>query len=305
MAGTGADAQRVIVAGASGLIGRTLVASLRADGVPVVTLVRRDPRDAGEAGWRPGSVPLDPELLRGARAVVVLNGASIGRLPWTRRYRRALWESRLVPTRSIATAARHLGADAPALITASAVGYYGSAPDSILTEASPAGATFLARLCVAWEAEALSAGPQARVAMLRTAPVVHPDAVLKPLIFLTRVGLGGRIGRGTQVWPWISLGDEVRAIRHVIDHELTGPVNLSGPTPATAEELGRAVARALHRPFWLPVPEFALRLALGTDAADSLLTTDADVRPAALQAAGFSFRHSTVAEAVDDALGSR
>ena len=141
--------------------------------------------------------------------------------------------------------------------------------------------------------------------MLRTAPVVHPEAVLKPLILLTRFGLGGRIGRGTQVWPWISLDDEVRAIRHVIDHDLSGPVNLSGPTPATAEELGRAVARALHRPFWLPVPEFALRLVLGSDAADSLLTTDADVRPAALQASGFSFRHSTVAEAVDDALGGR
>ena len=305
MAGTGADAQRVIVAGASGLIGRTLVGSLRADGVPVVTLVRRAPRNAGEAGWRPGAEPLDPEILRGARAVVVLNGASIGRLPWTRRYRRALWESRLMPTRSIATAARSLGADAPALITASAVGYYGSAPGSVLTESSPAGATFLARLCVAWEAEASLAGPLVMVAMLRTAPVVHPEAVLKPLILLTRFGLGGRIGRGTQVWPWISLDDEVRAIRHVIDHDLSGPVNLSGPTPATAEELGRAVARALHRPFWLPVPEFALRLVLGSDAADSLLTPDADVRPAALQASGFSFRHSTVAEAVDDALGGR
>ncbi|MHA6525064.1 TIGR01777 family oxidoreductase [Tessaracoccus sp. G1721] len=304
MAGTGSTAQRVIVAGASGLIGRGLVASLRGDGVNVVTLVRRPPRGPDEVRWDPGSEALDPEILRGALAVVVLNGASIGRLPWTRRYRRMLWESRLVPTRSVATAVRSLGADAPALISGSAVGYYGSAPGRVLTEASPAGDTFLARLCVAWEAEASLAGPHARVATLRTAPVVHPEAVLKPLILLTRFGLGGRIGAGNQVWPWISLDDEVRAIRHVIDHDVSGPFNLSGPSPATAEELGRAVARALHRPFWLPVPGFALRLVLGRDAADSLLTADADVRPAALQAAGFTFRHPTVGEAVTGALVS-
>lgn len=303
MTENGNDARTVVVAGASGLIGRTLVASLKADGVPVVTLVREAPRAPGEVRWRPGSEPLDPEVLRGARAVVVLNGASIGRLPWTRGYRRRLWESRLVPARAVATAVRSLGHEAPALVSASAVGYYGSVPGVPLTEGAPAGSTFLARLCVAWEAEAALAGPLARVAMLRTAPVVHLEAVLKPLVLLTRLGLGGPIGRGTQVWPWISLTDEVRAIRHIIDGDLAGPVNLAGPTPATANQLGRAVAAAVHRPFWLPVPEFALRLVLGRDAADSLLTADADVRPAALEGAGFVFRHRTVDDAVTDALG--
>ena len=135
------------------------------------------------------------------------------------------------------------------LISASAVGYYGSVPGQVLTEASPPGNTFLARLCVAWEAEAALAGPGARVATLRTAPIVHPEGVLKPLILLTRLGLGGPIGRGTQVWPWISLEDEVRGIRHVIDSQIAGPVNLTGPTPASANDLGFALAVRMNRPF--------------------------------------------------------
>ena len=295
-------AQKVVVAGASGLIGRALVQALRADGVQVTTLVRHAPRSSDEAQWLRGEERLDPGLLEGARALVVLNGASIGRLPWTRSYRRTLWESRLIPTREAATAVRAVGAGGPALISASAVGYYGSVPGRVLTEASPPGDTFLARLCVAWEAEAALAGPHARVAAVRTAPLVHPEAVLKPLLLLTRLGLAGPIGRGTQVWPWISLEDEVRAIRHVIDRDLAGPVNLVGPTPATANDLGRALARHLNRPFLVPVPEFALTTLLGRDTAESLLTSDADVRPERLLAEGFEFRHRTVEEAIAAAL---
>ncbi|HSO70566.1 MAG TPA: TIGR01777 family oxidoreductase [Arachnia sp.] len=296
------SAQAVMVAGASGLIGRALVQALRADGVQVTTLVRHAPRIPTEVQWLEGGEPLDPGLLEGVRAVVVLNGASIGRLPWTRSYRRTLWESRLIPTRVAATAVRAVGAGGPALISASAVGYYGSSPGRVLTEASPPGDTFLARLCVAWEAEAALAGADARVATVRTAPLVHREAFLKPLILLTTLGLGGPIGRGTQVWPWISLEDEVRAIRHVIDHDLAGPVNLAGPTPATASDLGRLLARRLNRPFLIPAPEFALTTLLGRDTAESLLTSDADVRPARLLADGFEFRHRTVEEAVEAAL---
>ncbi|MBB1512804.1 TIGR01777 family protein [Tessaracoccus sp. MC1627] len=296
------NAQKVVVAGASGLIGRALVEALRADGVHVTTLVRDTPRSPTEVLWPPGLEPLDPAVLEGARALVVLNGASIGRVPWTRSYRRTLWESRLIPTRVAATAVRAVGAGGPALISASGVGYYGSSPGEVLTEASPPGSTFLARLCVAWEAEAALAGPGARVATLRTAPIVHPEGVLKPLILLTRLGVGGPIGRGTQVWPWISLDDEVRAIRHVIDHDIAGPVNLAGPTPATANDLGRALARRLNRPFLIPAPEFALNALLGRDTAESVLTSDADVRPERLLAEGFEFRHRTVEEAVEAAL---
>ncbi|WP_312169936.1 TIGR01777 family oxidoreductase [Microbacterium sp.] len=295
-------AQRIVISGASGLIGTALAASLREDAVDVTTLVRRPPRRAGEVQWAPGERDLDPKVLAGASAVVALGGASVGRLPWTPGYRRELVRSRLTTTRTIATAVRALGADAPALVSASAVGYYGSAPGATLTEASPAGDTFLAELCVRWEDEAARAGDHARVALLRTAPIIHRRGVLKPLIQLTRFGLAGPIGPGTQMWPWISLDDEVRAIRHIIDRQLVGPVNLTGPTPASANDIGRALARRMRRPFWLPAPAFALRLALSAAAADSLLVSDADVRPAALEASGFTFRHRTAESAVDSAL---
>ena len=172
----------------------------------------------------------------------------------------------------------------------------------MLTEDAPAGDTFLARLCVEWEDEARRAGSETRVALLRTAPVIHPRGVLRPLIQLTRFGVAGPLGRGTQVWPWISLDDEVRAIWHVIDAGLEGPVNLAAPTPATANDIGRAVAKRMHRPFWLPAPTWALRLALSRAATDSLLVSDADVRPAVLEHSGFSFTHRTAEEAVDAVL---
>lgn len=293
--------QRIVISGASGLIGTALVDALRADGAEVTRLVRRSSMRADEVQWSPGERELDPAVLAGADAVVALGGASVGRLPWTRGYRRTLVESRITTTRTLATAVRSLGAEAPAFVSASAVGYYGSAPGEVLTEGAAAGDTFLARLCVRWEDEARRAGDRARVALLRTAPVVHRRGVLKPLIQLTRFGLAGPLGPGTQMWPWIALDDEVRAIRHVIDAGLDGPVNLTGPVPATADDLGRAVARRMRRPFWMPAPAWALRLALG-DAAESLLLSDADVRPEALLASGFSFTHDTVDEAVDAAL---
>ncbi|MGI8394482.1 TIGR01777 family oxidoreductase [Leucobacter sp. W1038] len=294
--------RRVVVSGASGLIGTALVRALREVGTEVTTLVRRPARGAHEVPWAPGERPLDPGLIDGADAVVALGGASVGRMPWTSSYRAELTASRLGPTLALADAIRELGEGAPAFLSASAVGYYGSVPGAVLTEASPAGNTFLAGLCVEWERAARTAGPHSRVVLLRTAPVIHRDGVLKPMIRLTGLGLGGPLGRGTQVWPWISLDDEVRAIQHLIASEIEGPVNLTGPTPATANEQGRALARAMRRPFWLPAPEWGLRLALGRAATESLLTADADVRPSVLERSGFTFTSETVEAAVQAAL---
>ena len=298
---TGASA-RVVVAGASGLIGRALVASLRADGVPVTTLVRREATAPDEVSWDPQRRRLDPAVLDGARAVVGLNGASIGRFPWTRRYKHELVWSRIAPTQALASAVRSLGDDAPAFVSASAVGYYPSAPGRVLTEDAPRGDTFLADLCGEWETAARAAGRKARVALLRTAPIVHADGVLKPLLLLTRFGLSGPIGRGTQVWPWISLDDEVRAIRHVIDGDVDGPVNLTGPQRATANDLGFALAVRMNRPYLLRAPEWALRLGLGRDATEALLTSDMHVVPRVLEDTGFTFTHPTVEDAVAAAV---
>jgi uncharacterized protein (TIGR01777 family) len=293
----------IVIGGASGLIGRALVASLRERGDRVTRLVRREPAAADEVRWLDGA-RLDPAVIAGADAVVGLNGASIGRIPWTRGYRSRLLWSRLTPTRTLARAIEALPADErPLFVSASGVGFYGSAPGEVLTEASPAGRSFLARLCVAWEDAARMAG--ARVALVRTAPVVHPEGVLKPLIALARAGLAGPLGSGRQAWPWISLDDEVAAIRHIIDNGLTGPVNLTGPTRATADDLGFAVAVRLNRPYVVRAPAFALRAALGPAFADGLLLADAHVVPEVLSSSGFAFRHRTVEQAVAAAVPAR
>lgn len=302
LGGTVMSPTRVVVAGSSGLIGSALVDSLRADGIDVVRLVRRAPQADGEVEWRPERDPLDPAVLVDAQAVVNLGGASIGRLPWTKRYREVLLESRIQPTRTLAAALAALGDDAPHFVSASAVGYYGDRPGERLTEQSSVGSTFLAGLCAQWEAAALAAGPAARVALLRTAPVLHPEGVLKPLMLLTKLGVSGPLGRGDQIWPWISLQDEVGAIRHIVAEGIVGPVNLTGPIAASATEIGRELARQLRRPFLVPAPRWALRLGVGRDAADALLLADADVRPEALTGSGFVFATPTPAAAVTAAL---
>lgn len=298
-----ADAvRRIVVAGASGLIGRALVDSLRADGVQVTRLVRRPAESPDEVEWLTDDRPLDPGILDGAEAVVGLSGASIGRFPWTPAYKNTLLWSRITPTQALARAVRQLGTDAPAFVSASAVGYYGSAPGMRLTERSKRGETFLADLCGEWEGAARAAGDHARVALLRTAPVVHRDGVLAPLLLLTKAGLSGPIGRGTQVWPWISLEDDVRAIRHVIDAGLDGPVNLSGPTRTTANDLGFALAVRMNRPFLVRAPEWGMKLVLGRDATEAILTADMHVVPDVLERSGFTFRHATVEAAVAAAV---
>lgn len=294
--------RRVVVAGASGLIGSALIDSLRADGVAVTRLVRRAAKAPDEVEWLTSDAPLDPAVLEGAEAVVGLNGASIGRFPWTASYKHTLVWSRIAPTQALARAVRELGEGAPALVSSSAVGFYGSAPPGVITENSRRGESFLADLCGEWESAARAAGLHARVSLLRTAPVVHAEGVLKPLLLLTKLGVSGPIGRGTQIWPWISLVDEIAGIRHVIDHGIEGPVNLTGPTPAHANDLGFALALRLNRPYLVRAPEWALRLALGSDATEALLTTDADVRPTVLERTGFAFTHPTVEEAVAAAV---
>ena len=290
--------RRVVIAGASGLIGSALAASYRADGYTVTRLVRRRATTPDEVEWLTDTEPLRPGVLDGAEAVIGLNGASIGRFPWTRSYRSTLLWSRLTPTRTLAHAVHQLGAAAPVFVSASAVGYYGDAPGTVLTEDAPRGQGFLADLCAQWEASAAIAGNQTRVASVRISPVVHPDAVLKPMIRLTRLGLGGPIGAGTQSWPWITLPDVVAAIRHTVRSSLAGPVNLAGPTRASADDLGFALARALNRPYLLPAPKWGLSLVLGKAATESLLTSDMHVVPKALTESGFQFQHETVDAAV-------
>jgi uncharacterized protein (TIGR01777 family) len=288
---------RVLISGASGLVGTELTRQLGAAGHTVVRLVRRPARSAAEVRWDPATLNLDPAAFDGIDAVVNLSGASIGRLPWTKAYRRQIMESRVQATRTLTDAMRRAATPPAVLVNASAVGFYGNRPGEELTEDSAPGTDFLATVVTAWEAEARLAPAATRVVMVRTGLVLAKGGALKPLMPIVKLGLGGPLGRGTQTWPWVSLHDEAAAIVHLLTSELDGPVNIAGPAPATANTVIRAVAAALHRPFIVPVPEFVLTLAL-QDAARQLLLADQRVSSAKLQADGFTFTHRTAAEAV-------
>ncbi|MCP2260063.1 hypothetical protein LX15_003774, partial [Streptoalloteichus tenebrarius] len=263
---------RVVVAGSSGLIGTSLVPALRAAGHEVVRLVRRRPSAPDERSWDPPAGELQPGALDGADAVVNLCGVSVGDGRWSAARKQLLLDTRIVPTEVLAGAVVDHGV--PVLVNASAVGYYGDTRDEVVTEAAPSGGGFLAELCQRWEdatSPAVDAG--VRVARLRSGVVLSPSGgALGRLRPLFSAFLGGRWGDGRQYLSWISLDDEVNAIRFVLEHpSLSGPVNLTAPAPVTNTEFIHALGDALRRPTPWVVPGFALRAVLG-EAAETLLT---------------------------------
>lgn len=292
---------RIVIGGASGLIGTALGRSLETDGHDVVRLVRRPARGAGEAEWDPLAGVLDPAVVSGADAVVNLSGASLGKLPWTAAYRSTILWSRLSATRTLVDAMNRAEQPPAAFLSGSAVGYYGDRPGETLTEDSSRGTGFLADVVVAWEDSALAAPDAVRTVLLRNGIVVDLAGVLKPLAPLTRFGVAGPLGSGRQFWPWIGLQDEVRAITHLLTSTLSGPVNLCGPQAARADDLMFELARRMNRPYLLRVPKFALKALLG-DAADGLLLSDQRVEPRRLLDDGFTFSTPTVEQALAEAL---
>lgn len=290
---------RVLVAGASGFIGTELTAALRGRGHEVVRLVRRRAEGADEFAWSPASGIVDFTIMDRVDAVVNLSGASLARLPWTRRYRRELLDSRIDATRTLADAMRKARTPPAVFLSASAVGYYGDRPGERLAEASLRGTGFLAELAERWEQTAALAPRDTRTVALRTGIVVGDGGALARVRSLTRAGLGARLGTGGQHWPWIALDDEVGAIVHLLESsQLGGPVNLVGPTPATADRVLGALAERMGRPYGLAVPERALELVLG-EAADELLLASQKVSPERLERDGYRFRHTTIESAVD------
>ncbi|MDO7881700.1 TIGR01777 family oxidoreductase [Antiquaquibacter soli] len=295
-----ARAERILVSGASGFIGTELCRQLEADGRTVLRLVRREPASPDEFRWSPDEGTIDPRALEAADAVVNLSGASTGRLPWTASYKREILYSRVNATRTLAEAIGRASDPPRVLVNGSAVGYYGDRPGETLDENSAKGDGFLSDVVQAWEQAAALVPDSTRVVLARTGVVVGRGGAFTPLVPLTLVGLGARFGRGTQVWPWISLHDEAAALRHLIDSELDGVVALAGPEPATSAEITTALAETLRR--WHPwvIPTFAIKL-LG-DAGQELLLNDQHVVPERLLADGFEFRDSTAAEAISRAF---
>ena len=288
---------RVLIAGATGFVGRALVHALMERGDRRVALTR-DPERARMAlpglvhghAWDPLAGPPSAEAFEGVDAVVNLMGESVvGR--WTQRKRSAILESREAATRNLVLGMRDAGV--PVLVSASAVGFYGHRGEEELTEDAPPGDGFLSSVCVRWEAAASEASSSGtRVVLLRTGLVAgRGGGFLTPLSRLTRFGLGGPAGSGRQWWPWVHLDDVVGLILHALDNEaVQGPLNVCAPAPARQREVASALGRVLRRPAFAPAPAFVLRRVLGEFATE--LLNSRRTLPAAALASGYAFRHT-------------
>lgn len=303
---------RVVIAGASGFLGSALTRQLRADGHEVTRLVRRSPTAADEAGWDPSAGTLDPAVVTGADAVVSLAGSPIGTRvgpvqvpfrPWTSSYRRTFRESRVRSTRTLAEAVAAADRRPEVFVAGSAVGYYGDAGDTVLDETAPRGDGFLPETAAAIEdATAPAEVAGVRVVQLRTGlPLDRRGGMLGPQLPLFRLGLGGRIGDGSQWQPVLSLADWVSTVTFLLGRDdLAGPVNAVAPTPVTNAEFTRVLGELLSRPAALRIPPFVLRTALGEFGKETI--SSKRVVPRMLEDAGFQFAHPDLRTALRAAL---
>ncbi|MFI7589521.1 TIGR01777 family oxidoreductase [Spongisporangium articulatum] len=294
---------RIVITGSHGLIGSALVTALRASGHDVVKLVRSRPQAPDEVQWDPtgfvggplGSI--DTDALGVVDAAVNLAGAGVGDKRWNDGYKREIHDSRTVGTATLVAALTAMDPLPKVLVSGSAQGVYGDRGDEVLTEDSAPGESFLADVVLDWEAAARPAAEAGiRVVHPRTSLVMAPHGgAFQPLARLIKLGLGGPLGNGKQWWSWITLPDTVAALQHMLDSDLSGPVNLASPEPARNRELIGALAAALHRPALLPAPSFALRAAVGEFAGEILAS--ARLSPQKLTDSGFGFAHPTVESA--------
>jgi uncharacterized protein (TIGR01777 family) len=293
---------RVALTGASGLIGSALVPRLEADGHEVVRLVRRPTEAVGEIEWDPLAGKLDPAALDGADAVVHLAGENIGRR-WTGARRRRIRDSRLLGTRLVAEAVASLDPQ-PALLCASAVGYYGQQGDATLTEDAPRGEGFLAEVVEAWESAADPArAAGARVVHFRQAPILatHGGGMLDRMLLPFKLGLGGRVGSGNQWWSWVTIDDIVAAYVYALERPLAGVFNLASPNPVRNREFVDTLGDVLHRPTVFPLPAVAVRL-VWSDMGEEFLLGGQRAIPERLLAEGFSLSHPELGPALEHVL---
>lgn len=309
---------KILISGSTGLVGTALTKALARQGHTVCRLIRpttRIPLDASggfDVSWNPETSELGGAAV-GADAVVNLSGASIAGKRWTRSQKEVLRSSRVRATRALVTALGRMSAKPAVLISASAVGIYGSRGDEILTEESPPGNDFLADLAREWETEALKAEAfRTRVVLARFGVILAGTGGALPVMMRPfRFGLGGRIGSGTQWVSWISLADVVGVLLRCLSSTpitgavefgpISGPVNVVAPQPVTNTEFTRELARALHRPALIPAPAFALRLALG-EMADALLLASQRAVPKKLLDSGYRFQHADLRSALAASL---
>jgi hypothetical protein len=294
----------IAVTGSSGLVGAALVSFLTADGHPVIRLVRKPP-SGDEVQWDPAEGVRDLSRLEGVDAVIHLAGENIAAGRWTPRRKGEIHRSRVEGTRELCESLTRLSRLPEALVSASAVGFYGDRGDEILAEDSAPGRDFLARVCQEWEAATEPASRAGiRVVHLRFGMILSAaGGALRRMLLPFKLGAGGRMGRGTQYLSWIAIDDAIGAIHHAVCTEsLHGPVNAVSPAPVASAEFARVLARVLSRPAIFPTPAFAMRLAFG-EMADALLLASQRVVPSRLQASGYRFRYPELAGALRHLLG--
>jgi uncharacterized protein len=289
---------RVVVTGASGLVGSALVKSLESDHHEVIRLVRRAPGGPNEVRWDPNGQP-DAALVDGADAVVHLAAETISGW-WTENKKSRILNSRVRGTETISHAIARAERKPRVFLSASGVGYYGSRKDEVLTESSSSGTGFLADLARQWEAAtqpAVRAG--VRVVLLRISIVLSKHGgALPQMLPPFKMGLGGKVGNGKQYWPWITIADMVSAIRFALDNEtLSGPVNICAPQQTTNRDFTKALGRVLRKPTFFPLPSVVVTLTLGEMGQEALLTSER-VEPTKLRNAGFQFKHAEIEQAL-------
>jgi uncharacterized protein len=301
---------RILVIGATGLIGRSLCRALTDDGHTVAAVSRSPVKPQGLAvaevhRWDPQSGPLPQAALDGVDALVNLAGEPLDARRWSDQQKRLIRDSRIVTTRNLVEGLRSVDRKPAILVSGSAVGFYGDRGDEQLEETSPAGHGFMSEVCEEWEREAARATQLGvRVVQVRTGVVLSGEGgALQKMLAPFKLGLGGPLGSGKQWFPWIHVKDIVGIFHHaILTSTLAGPVNGVAPEPVTNREFTRELARALHRPAFLPVPEMALRVLMGEMSA--VLFGSQRVVPKAALASGYEFHYPLLESALADLLGS-
>ncbi len=297
---------RILITGASGLIGKALQNSFEAKGYEMLLATRSEPKDAQHIQWNAdtGFADEDIERLEGLDAVIHLAGESISALRWTDEKKKAIRDSRVFGTRTMIEAFARLEKKPKIFISGSALGFYGDRGDDEMTEASAAGTTFLAEVCKEWEAESRRAEDVGiRTVLLRTGIVLSKDGgALATMLTPFKLGVGGVVGSGKQWMSWISLDDVVGIINYALENEnVRGAVNVVSPNPVTNEEFTKTLGSVLYRPTFLPLPEFAVNLVFG-EMGDALLIDSTKVIPKRMKDAGYEFKYTDLKKALEHAV---
>jgi len=294
---------KLVITGSSGLIGSALVREAEKNQIEVVKLVRRAPKDKSEVQWDPNRAILDLDTIEKSTAIVHLAGAGVGDRRWTKKYKKEILNSRVKTTETLANAIVNLRNPPSVFVSGSAMGYYGDTGDLAVDENASLGEGFLSDVVFNWEYAAQRVrNNNIRVVHPRTGLVMsNRGGLLRKVLPLFRLGLGGKLGNGKQYWSYISLEDEIRAIFKLIDDvRLTGGVNLTNPNPVTNLEFTKALSSVVNKPAFFHVPAIALKIALGEFSVEALGSSR--VLPSKLKAAGFKFNQPDILSALNSAI---